>query len=167
MSSLDDGLVHVGCGKFVGRSLKASGLTGVVPLRRRPGRGYLTGPDDEVGALRPLRGDPLPLVRATFEAKAPVGLRGWRVNCAGTRCGESAGLPLIRTPSSLAGSIGTAGKHFSLPLVLYTQLLNADGELLVIVGHLGLATGDLSAPDGPAVGQRTRQPPEQESTVLR
>jgi hypothetical protein len=60
-----------------------------------------------------------------------------------------------------------AGKHFSLPLVLYTQLLNADGELLVIVGHLGLATGDLSAPDGPAVGQRTRQPPEQESTVLR
>src|ERR1035438_8640503 len=66
------------------------------------------------------------------ETPYAVALRGWRVNCAGTRCGESAGLPLIRTPSSLAGSIGTAGKHFSLPLVLYTQLLNADGELLVI-----------------------------------
>jgi hypothetical protein len=50
--------------------------------------------------------------------------------------------------------------------VFDVKLLNSYGEYLIALGHLGLPTGDLNPPYWLAVGQRARQSPEQEPTML-
>jgi hypothetical protein len=78
----------------------------------------------------------------------------------------SARFPLACTTSGPAGSIGTAGKYFSLALVLDVELLEPDGELLVALGHLGLAADDLGPAQRFTVAQGAHKSPKQQATVL-